>query len=376
MQQLENRPELDDLAKNPLLLNMITNLHRSYPTEELPKRRSELYREVVNLQLGNRPLAKQINLLLPPDEAQKVLQQLALYMVEKNKKALEYNLLFEQLKTSINSFDESVNIKQFIQQIIDVSELLVKRDESYEFAHLSFQAYLAAKEIIDISEEGLLKNNWNKAWWKETILLYSAQVNPNDLLRKLIDIGTKEAMNLALRCIDETPRKIDAEVTEDLTKFEELEKQAIDLLFQNLEKDLQNKQWQAADLETSRLMIQIGDKHEKGYLNEDDINNFPCKELRMINDLWVKNSDGKFGFTVQKQIWLECGGKIGKYDREIYIKFAEKVRWYFRGSGWVSNSIKYIQNEHTPFGHLPTYIPRTSEYVDISIFSRAEDCRL
>ena len=51
LQQLQQRPELEILAKNPLLLNMIANLHRSYAGQQLPQRRSELYQDIFILQL-------------------------------------------------------------------------------------------------------------------------------------------------------------------------------------------------------------------------------------------------------------------------------------------------------------------------------------
>ena len=30
-----------------------------------------------------------------------------------------------------------------------------------------------------------------------------------------------------------------------------------------------------------------------------------------INQLWINYSNGKFGFSIQKQIWIELGGKLG-----------------------------------------------------------------
>ena len=349
LQQLEKRPELNDLAKNPLLLNIITNLHRCYPTEELPQRRSELYREIVNLQLGNRPLARKIDLALPLNEAEEVLQGLALYMVRENKPTIAEYVLLEQVREPIKNFDKSVVAKDFIRGVVDVSELLVKRDEDYEFAHLSFQGYLAAKEIIRSHGEDLLITNWEKAWWRETILLYAAQVNPNSLLKQLVNLGTKEAVALAYDCIKETPRQIELEVEKELEK---IEGKVENLLYQDLETYLKNGQWKKADEETGRLMLQIGDKSNKGYLNEEDIEDFPCEDLRIINNLWVDNSQGKFGFTVQRDIWLSCGGKIGEYEWEPYKKFAVKVRWYSKGE-WF-NEMEY--DLEAPRGHLPVCV--------------------
>ena len=67
-----------------------------------------------------------------------------------------------------------------------------------EFAHLSFQGYLAAAEIRDKKQEHLLLENWQASWWKETILLYCAQVNPSKLIYDLLKIGNQEVVKLSL----------------------------------------------------------------------------------------------------------------------------------------------------------------------------------
>ncbi|MDJ1182357.1 GUN4 domain-containing protein [Roseofilum casamattae] len=349
LQQLENRPELDDLAKIPLLLNLIVNVHRSYPGEELPKRRSDLYREVVQLQLGARPLARNISLLLRFDEAERVLQELALYMVRENKPEISYQLLNDCIKAPVQSFDSSVDVKEFIKQVVEVSELLVKRDDDYQFSHLSFQGYLAAKEIIRIQQEELLIQNWQESWWRETILLYAAQVNPNGLLRALINVGTSEAVALAYDCIKETPRKVDAEIEKEL---QEMEARVDNLLLQDLEHYLSNGEWQKADEETTRLMLQLGDNENKGYLNGNDLRKFPREELRAIDELWVKYSNGQFGFSVQKQIWLDLGGKLGEYNFETFKKLGDRVGWRKR-KGWLNYPEEYTFNTNALQGHLP-----------------------
>ena len=349
LQQLQQRPELDDLAKIPLLLNLIVNVHRSYPGEELPKRRSDLYREVVNLQLGARPLARNISLLLPADEAEQVLQGLALYMVQENKPEISYRLLCNLVKYPVQAFDSSVNVKELIKQVVEVSELLVKRDDDYQFAHLSFQGYLAAKEIICTQQEELLIQNWQQSWWRETILLYAAQVNPNRLLKALINIGTQESATLAYDCIKETPRKVDAEIEKDL---QELEANISKLLLQDLERYLNNQEWQEADEETTRLMLQLGDNANKGYLNYNDLCKFPRDELRGIDELWVKYSEGKFGFSVQKKIWLDLGEKLGNYDYNKFKKLGDRVGWR-RKEKWLNYPEDFTFDTTAVQGHLP-----------------------
>ncbi len=389
VEQLQAREELNDLAKNPLLLNMIVNLHSVAPTDlsdlsrqiQLPQRRSALYREIFRLQLGDRPLVKQIAMCLEAEESQRILQGLALFMVQENKPAIEYGELQERLQEEVEKLDESVDVDKFIKQMSDVSELLVKRDEDYEFAHLSFQGYLAAKEIIRSNREDLLIANWQNSWWRETILLYAAQVNPNNLLRQLIDVGTEKAVALAYDCLKETPRKVELEVKnrielEAKKELKELEIKVGNLLYQPLETYLKNGQWKEADEETYRVMLQVAGKEEEGLLWEEDINKFPCEDLRTINDLWVKYSQGKLGFTVQRDIWFSCGGKIGEYKWEPDEKFAEKVRWY-------SNKKWFGEMEYdllAPRGHLPAVlssklITLTSDS-NIVLFSRTKACNL
>ena len=72
LQQLQQRPELEVLAKNPLLLNMIANLHRSYAGEQLPQRRCELYQDILTLQLKDRPRSRGIDMLMPFLESQQL----------------------------------------------------------------------------------------------------------------------------------------------------------------------------------------------------------------------------------------------------------------------------------------------------------------
>lgn len=348
LRQLEKSPELDDLAQSPLLLNIITNLYCHSPTKTLPKKRSDLYREVVSLQLESRPLAKNISLMLPPDKTQQVLQDLALYMVEKNQAVIEYNLLIQEVKKSVKSFKRFADVKNFIEQIVDVTELIVERDENYEFAHLSFQSYLAAINIKETRQEDKLLENYQKPWWKETILFYSSFLNPTRLIPSLIKINTRESIALAYKCIKETPRKVNQEVEEELADFEE---EVSSLLFKHLEKYLENQKWKKADQETTKLMLWLGDKDEKGYLNNEDCLNFPQEELQIIDQLWLKYSDGKFGFSVQKQIWLDLGGKIDEYNYEIYQKFGDRIGWR-KNNNWLSYS-KLTFNTTAREGHLP-----------------------
>jgi serine/threonine protein kinase len=122
--------------------------------------------------------------------------------------------------------------------------------------------------------------------------------------------------------------------------------------FTQLDQYLAQGKWKEADQETVYVMCKIVSKGKnQGYLIEGECKNFPREELKIIDNLWVKYSKGKFGFSMQKKIWLECGGKIGIYDINIFRKFADKVGWRKWG-----NWLKYSQFNFTinaPPAHFP-----------------------
>ena len=76
-------------------------------------------------------------------------------------------------------------------------------------------------------------------------------------------------------------------------------------------------QWKEADIETRTIMLKISCREQNGSMNSDDINNFPYPALSTIDALWLKYSNGRFGFSIQKRIWNEtrdwkkCGNSFG-----------------------------------------------------------------
>ncbi|MFM6202731.1 MAG: GUN4 domain-containing protein [Dolichospermum sp.] len=111
--------------------------------------------------------------------------------------------------------------------------------------------------------------------------------------------------------------------------------------------------WKEADEETRRVMLCVGEREREGWLNVESIDNFPCEDLSIIDKLWVKYSDGKFGFSVQKRIYQSFGG-TREYNEDIWKKFGDNVGWIKRGwrEKWVYyNDITF--DKKAPEGHLP-----------------------
>jgi hypothetical protein len=116
---------------------------------------------------------------------------------------------------------------------------------------------------------------------------------------------------------------------------------------------LKVQKWQEADQETYRLMITIVGRKEGDWFQTKDLLNFPCKDLKTIDQLWVQASQGRYGFSVQKEIYVRCGAKLdGEYPGDkIWGKFGTEVGWRVNDS-WQNYDDLTWNSIHVP-GHLP-----------------------
>ena len=126
-------------------------------------------------------------------------------------------------------------------------------------------------------------------------------------------------------------------------------KSAVGIDYRKLRDYLAQGKWKEADEETARVMLAVAKREKEGWLDFEHIDNFPCADLRTIDQLWVKYSDGKFGFSVQKRIYQSFA--TGEYNDEIWDKFGYKVGWKKGGNWLYYTDITY--DKKAPEGHLP-----------------------
>jgi hypothetical protein len=100
---------------------------------------------------------------------------------------------------------------------------------------------------------------------------------------------------------------------------------------------LKANNWQEAEQETDKVMLKALDEK----INREALLKFPCTDLRTIDHLWVKYSNGNFGFSVQRQIYWAVGGNL--QTEEAWNKFVQRVGW--------TGSVTF--HTFSPKGHLP-----------------------
>ncbi|MBD2481515.1 serine/threonine-protein kinase [Planktothrix sp. FACHB-1365] len=141
--------------------------------------------------------------------------------------------------------------------------------------------------------------------------------------------------------------------------------------YRQLEQLLKSGKWKEADQETFNKMLEAAGRTQDGELRFEDINNFPCEDLRTIDQLWVKYSMSRFGFSVQKKIWLEVGGKV---DLETERKLGDRVGWRKNGRGISYNELTFTLR--SPVGHLPVFVRENLWFLNSSLASRTVSCNL
>lgn len=100
--------------------------------------------------------------------------------------------------------------------------------------------------------------------------------------------------------------------------------------YKTLHEKLIAQQWFAADKETVTLIAAIARVSDLEDISPRDIRGYPCGELQVIDQLWTTYSEGRFGFSIQLQIYQALGGTlettIGE-DQTLIERWGAELGW-------------------------------------------------
>lgn len=143
---------------------------------------------------------------------------------------------------------------------------------------------------------------------------------------------------------------------------------------------LSEQQWQKANEETLRLLLIAAKRSDQGWLNPESIQGLACEDLKTMDDLWKKASNGRFGFGAQLSVYVATGNRPGKLtDEQAYTNFGETVGWRKNGD-WIGfkGALDYTSN--APKGHLPyprnEYEVTGSRLQITTLTQRLVDCKI
>ena len=102
-------------------------------------------------------------------------------------------------------------------------------------------------------------------------------------------------------------------------------------------------------------MLQVVGREKHDRIRDSELRNFPCTDLRTIDSLWIKYSNGRFGFSVQKKIYLEVGGvPDGNFNEEAWKKLGERVGWRINNEREAKIMDLSFDTDEAPVGHRPS----------------------
>ena len=116
--------------------------------------------------------------------------------------------------------------------------------------------------------------------------------------------------------------------------------------YTQLQKLLARQEFQAADRLTIEKLCELAGTGaiQRKWLYFTEVENFPNSDLQTINNLWLVSSEGKFGFSVQREIWLSIG--------KNWDKLWSKIGWK-NENNWTRYPQEFTWDLTAPRGHLP-----------------------
>ncbi|MEG4444859.1 GUN4 domain-containing protein [Microcoleus sp. AT9_B5] len=155
--------------------------------------------------------------------------------------------------------------------------------------------------------------------------------------------------------------------------------------YRHLRDLLAEGKWREADEETSQMILRVAKYDAKeSYITPQIPQHTPCEDICTIDRLWLKYSNGRFGFSVQRRIISAIGYEIGEENAlSIMVTYgkregsgaqqmnqrrlqSELQKKFHRTIGWYSphNEMTGLKNYNdltfsiqAPYGHLPTANP-------------------
>lgn len=113
----------------------------------------------------------------------------------------------------------------------------------------------------------------------------------------------------------------------------------------SLRQHLMTQDFQAADRVTLEKLCELAGAAavKRKWLYFSEVNQFPVADLSTIDLLWRIFSQGKFGFSVQRELWLSMG--------QNWDRLWPKIGW--RSETWTRYPDEFTWSLSAPRGHLP-----------------------
>lgn len=106
--------------------------------------------------------------------------------------------------------------------------------------------------------------------------------------------------------------------------------------------------WRAAEDEQRAKLIEAAGPgaQKRGWVYFTEVEAIPAEDMRTMDLLWRAASNGRYGYSVQRELWLQ--------NRRMWTKFFQAIDWV-QGENNVYRKWpqEFFYKEDAPKGHLP-----------------------
>nr|YP_009393841.1 hypothetical protein [Polysiphonia sertularioides]ARW62403.1 hypothetical protein [Polysiphonia sertularioides] len=228
----------------------------------------------------------------------------------------------------------------------EIDNIFTKKDKTLSF-------------ITQETIEKLLKNKDNKDTIVSKIIEHKKKSTHNYeivggfIYQKIIQSKDEEFIHLLSKSL---PNGIITINNSSLINYQPLQNLLIEQKFQEADKLTQKYLCQLVEIKTKKI---------KKWLYFTDIQFIPKDDLFTIDLLWKSYSIGKFGFSVQKEIWTK--------SRNKWDTLWEKIRWLeVKEKTMKRYPEEFIWTTEAPEGHLPLFNQLRGTQTLSHLFQRIE----
>lgn len=142
------------------------------------------------------------------------------------------------------------------------------------------------------------------------------------------------------------PGQVPAEKTVSVNDVELKSDLGID--YSDLKACLAEGRFQDADDETRALLIKMAGEQavKRGWVYFTEVRTIPAADLETVDNLWRVHSNGKFGYSAQREVWVQ--------NRRQWPRFFKTINWVFSENNhyrkWPS---EFTYSLDAKKGHLP-----------------------
>jgi serine/threonine protein kinase len=125
----------------------------------------------------------------------------------------------------------------------------------------------------------------------------------------------------------------------------ELGVDTIPILYQRLYRLLSQQQWQNANDETNKIIRKVAQETSIPSLNFRGLGLFPRETLRKLDELWMEQSGGHYGFSIQRKI-------LEEHHNNCEL-LGQLVGWKNDGKWLNIEALRQNSSEDCPQGYFP-----------------------